>query len=90
MDFLLASTLIGYREAGVVQASLAIVPREDSDTAEWFVPTRTLRAFKQKFSPRWGPPFLALPLTRQRLLAIAAIGRAYGTHGLCRALSRNR
>lgn len=89
MDGLLATVLENYRDAGLAQASLASVPRDHGAMAARLYPTRTLRAYKQKFNPRWEPRFLAVPAARQRVFALAAVGAAYCPGGLRRAALRN-
>jgi len=89
MDFLLAATLENYRDAGVTLASLASVPRSHGGLGERIYPTRSLRAYKQKFAPRWEPRWLAVPKRRQEPFAQLAIARAYCPNGLLSALRRN-
>lgn len=89
MDFLLASALEHYRDSGVVLASLASVPRAHGELGERVYPTRSLRAYKQKFAPRWEPRWLAIPHRWQEPFAQVAIARAYCPAGLRRALRRN-
>lgn len=90
MDCLLATVLENYRDAGLKQASLASVPRERGATADRIYPARRLRAYKQKFAPRWEPRWMAVPAARQRMFALAAIGSAYCPGGLRRAILRNQ
>ncbi|HEV7205332.1 MAG TPA: phosphatidylglycerol lysyltransferase domain-containing protein [Jatrophihabitans sp.] len=90
MDGLMATVLENYRDAGLSLASLASVPRGHGDLAERVYPTRSLRAYKQKFAPRWETRWLAVPAARQRLFALMAVGRAYCPGGLGRALRPNR
>lgn len=89
MDFLLAATLETYRDAGVTLASLASVPCSHGRLGERIYPTRSLRAYKQKFAPRWEPRWLAVPKRRQEPFAELAIARAYCPNGLLSALRRN-
>lgn len=89
MDFLIASSLAHYRDAGVREASLASVPRERGAAAERIYPCRSLRAYKQKFDPKWQPRWLAVPSAWRRPLALAAICGAYCPGGLRRAVVRN-
>ena len=89
MDFLIATTLELYRDAGLVQASLASVPRAHGRLAERVYPTRSLRAYKEKFAPRWEPRWLAVPRAWQRPFALAAVGGAYCPEGVVRAVRQN-
>jgi lysylphosphatidylglycerol synthetase-like protein (DUF2156 family) len=79
-----------YRDAGLVEASLASVPRSHGELGERVFPARSLRAYKQKFAPEWSARWLAVPAQRHELFALAAIGKAYCPGGLRRALFRNR
>jgi phosphatidylglycerol lysyltransferase len=90
MDALLVTVLENYRDAGLVQASLASVPRSHGELAERVFPARSLRAYKEKFAPQWSPRWLAVPARHHELLALAAVGKAYCPGGLRRALFRNR
>jgi len=89
MDFLIASSLETYRAQGLEQASLASVPRPHGEIAERIYPTKSLRAYKQKFAPRWEPRWLAVPKPRQVPFVMMAISRAYCPGGLRRAILRN-
>jgi lysylphosphatidylglycerol synthetase-like protein (DUF2156 family) len=90
MDMLLASVVESYRDAGLAYASLASVPCDHGDLADRIYPSRSLRAYKQKFAPEWQPRWLAVPAARHRLFALAAIGAAYCPGGLRRAIFRNK
>lgn len=90
MDALLAAALQHYRDAGLVQASLASVPRSHGELSEHLFPARSLRAYKQKFDPVWSPRWLAVPARRHELPALAAVGGAYCGDGLSRVFFRNR
>lgn len=90
MDALLATVLENYRDAGILQASLASVPRSHGELGERIFPARSLRSYKQKFDPSWSTRWLAVPARRHEWPAIAAIGTAYCPGGLRRAVLRNR
>lgn len=90
MDCLLATVLETYRDAGLLQASLASVPRDHGAMADRVYPSRSLRAYKKKFHPQWEARWLAVPRAHQRPSALAAIGTAYCPGGLRRAVFRNR
>ena len=90
MDGLLATVLENYRDAGLIEASLASVPRSHGALGERLFPARSLRAYKQKFDPLWSPRWLAVPSRRHELPALAAVGRAYCAGGLGRVVFRNR
>lgn len=90
MDALLVTVLENYRDAGLVEASLASVPRSRGDLGERIFPARSLRAYKEKFAPHWAPRWLAVPARRHEWPALAAVGTAYCPGGLRRALFRNR
>jgi phosphatidylglycerol lysyltransferase len=90
MDALLVTVLEHYRDAGLVEASLASVPRSRGELGERVFPARSLRAYKQKFAPDWSPRWLAVPARHQEFFALAAVGKAYCPGGLRRALFRNR
>lgn len=90
MDALLVTVLENYRDAGLVEASLASVPRSHGELGERLFPARSLRAYKEKFNPDWTPRWFAVPARRHELLALAAVGKAYCPGGLRRAMSRNR
>lgn len=89
-DALLATVLENYRDAGLLQASLASVPRSHGELGERIFPARSLRAYKNKFDPTWSTRWLAIPSRRQELPAFAAIATAYCPGGLRRAAFRNR
>lgn len=89
MDLLIAASLERYRDAGVLQASLASVPRGHGAAAERIYPCRSLRNYKQKFDPQWQPRWLAVPAAWQRPFALAAICGAYCPGGMRRALLHN-
>ena len=89
MDFLIATTLLGYRDSGVASASLACVPRDHGSLAERVYPRRSLLAYKQKFAPRWEARWLAVPHRWQHPVAMLAIGAAYCPGGLRRAIRHN-
>ncbi len=89
MDFLIASALESYRDDGVATASLASVPRGHGGVAERIYPTRTLRAYKQKFAPLWEQRWLAVPAGWQEPFALAAVARAYCPEGMRRAVRHN-
>ncbi len=90
MDALLATVLENYRDAGLVQASLASVPRSHGEMSERIFPARSLRAYKQKFDPSWSPRWLAVPSRHHTLPALTAVCKAYCPGGLRRSLFRNR
>lgn len=90
MDALLATVLETYRDAGLAEASLASVPQDHGAMADRIYPSRSLRAYKQKFDPRWEPRWLAVPSAWHRPFALAAVGSAYCPGGLRRAARRNR
>lgn len=90
MDGLLVTVLENYRDAGLLEASLASVPRSHGELGERVFPARSLRAYKQKFAPSWAPRWLAVPKRWHELPALAAVGKAYCPGGLRRALFRNR
>ena len=90
MDFLIVSTLEHYRDMGLELASLASVPRDHGAVGERIYPSRSLRAYKQKYDPTWETRWLAVPAKWQRPFALAAVSGAYCPGGLRRALRRNR
>jgi lysylphosphatidylglycerol synthetase-like protein (DUF2156 family) len=90
MDCLLVTVLETYRDQGLLQASLASVPRDRGVWANHVYPTRSLRAYKQKFQPVWCPRWLAIRAAWQKPFAYTAIGTAYCPDGLRRAARHNR
>ncbi len=89
-DALLATVLENYRDEGLLQASLASVPRSHGALGERIFPARSLRAYKQKFDPAWSIRWMAVPSRRHELPALAAVGAAYCPGGLRRAVFRNQ
>jgi phosphatidylglycerol lysyltransferase len=89
LDVLIARSLEHYRDNGVLEASLASVPRDHGRAAAVIYPTQSLRAYKQKFDPQWQPRWLAIPHGYRYLSALLAIGAAYSEGSMLRGLRRN-
>jgi phosphatidylglycerol lysyltransferase len=89
MDIAIADSLIGFAECGVEQASLGCVPVSHGRIAERIYPTRPLHRYKDKFSPRWEPRYMAAPGHASEARVMLAIARAYCPDGVWAALRRN-
>jgi phosphatidylglycerol lysyltransferase len=89
MDALIAHSLLEMRDQSVREASLNAVPLSHGPLGEHIYPTRSLRAYKEKFAPVWVPQWMATPSRLLRLPAVLAVVKAYSPGGVTRALRRN-
>ena len=89
MDALIAESLLGFSAAGVERASLACVPLPRGRLAEQLYPTASLRRYKDKFAPAWGPRWLVVPTRRHLVGGLLAVIRSYCPRGLAAGLRHN-
>jgi phosphatidylglycerol lysyltransferase len=89
MDALVAQSLLGFRDDGIVEASLNAVPLSHGPLGERIYPTTSLRSYKEKFAPRWVPQWMVVPSRARSLPALVAVVKAYSPGGITQVLRRN-
>jgi phosphatidylglycerol lysyltransferase len=89
MDFLIADGLASFAAGGIGEASLGSVPLSHGRLAERIYPTRSLRAYKEKFAPDWQPRFVVTPSRLTHPGGLLAICRAYCGGQLLGAVRRH-